>query len=158
MAGAGKKAWGDAERLQAARKEVKPRSEFDRRLKGQKMLREALDQSLYYKSAFTERELDRALAENSIGKGLAYADMKAQKERFLTSKNAIELEGQEGKEFTTQAQLDLEEKLHTHTMNRWQDKSHTVNSKHLFKALSRSANDVKGAAHCAHPRCKPWWS
>ncbi|MFG6095029.1 MobF family relaxase [Leptothoe sp. ISB3NOV94-8A] len=122
--------------LQAARKEVKPRSEFDRRLKGQKMLREALDQSLYYKSAFTERELDRALAENSIGKGLTYADMKVQKQRFMKSKNAIALEGEKGKEFTTQAQLDLEEKLHTHTINRWQDKSHTVNSKYLFEALS----------------------
>ncbi|ESA36548.1 conjugal transfer [Leptolyngbya sp. Heron Island J] len=124
------------ERLQAARKEVKPLSEFDRRRKQQHMLREALDQSLYYKSAFTERELDRALAENSIGKGLTYADMKAEKQRFFKSKNAIELEGGKDKEFTTKEQLDLEEKLHTHTMNRWQDKSHTVNSQHLFEAIS----------------------
>lgn len=125
------------EKLQAAIKEVKPRSEFDQRLKGQQMLQEALDQSLYYKSTFTERELDRALAENSIGKGLTYADMKAQKQRFLKSKNAIALEGEKEKEFTTQEQLDLEEKLHVHTMGRWQDKSHTVNSKHLSQALSR---------------------
>lgn len=124
------------ESINALRGEGKELSEIEVRHNQEQALAEGLDKLHEQKAYFSQREYDRALAESSIGKGLTYADIKATKERFFASKDAVEIEGDEkGRLFTTQQQLDREARLYELTMSREQDKSHKVESKHRFQAL-----------------------
>ncbi|NEQ50490.1 MAG: relaxase domain-containing protein [Leptolyngbya sp. SIO3F4] len=97
----------------------------------------AIEKLLEKESFFTKQTFDMTLAQSSVGLGLTYADIKAEREKFFASNNTVELEGDSnGRQlFTTQTQLDREQRLFEATMSRDADKSHTTHSKHFFEAL-----------------------
>ena len=124
------------ESIRGLQKEGRELTELEMARNRKRSLEEALDSCLTHDSVFSERTLDRALAEKSLGKELTYADIKAVKEKFLASRDAVELDSEgKGRLFTTMQQLDTEAELHDCTMSRAADKSHHVNSKHVFEAL-----------------------
>ncbi len=116
-------------------------SEFERHKNRELVREQALAKVTHHHSTFREFQLDRAIAEESIGMGFTYSDMKAVKQGFLKSREAVEIYDGSGsninRQFTTMRQLDLEQELKDRTAYLSENRSHSVGSEEIFKAIQR---------------------
>ncbi|MDV3351279.1 MobF family relaxase [Leptothoe sp. LEGE 181152] len=142
--------------IRSLMKEREEPSEFEKKQNEGIVLREALEKCTYHQSYFQEKELDRALAEASAGKGMTYSDLKSIKQGFMESREAVSLGADKRhRYFTTMEQMDLEANLKDYTNYLAEDRSHSVNSKALFQALSNkptmSGEQRRALGHVATP-------
>jgi len=80
-------------RIKGLQQEKTERLELDVAQAKRELLKPALDKCLYHDSVFTERQLERAMAETALGKGLYYADLKAAQAKFVSSRKQAKRAG-----------------------------------------------------------------
>jgi Ti-type conjugative transfer relaxase TraA len=115
------------------------------------VLEESIEKLTRSNSVFTETQLDRALAENAIGRGLSYEQIKEVKQGFIFSREGVEVDyTRYDRSFTTltivKQELALKEVVQT-LNNR---KGHTVSAEVLEQTLAKSptiSGEQKEALH-----------